>query len=58
MRSDVLPLDRRRKQWLLVTVRDRAHMNGLTLEETTDYLRHHVDLAGRADRNGPKTPPT
>jgi type II secretory pathway predicted ATPase ExeA len=27
----------------------RYHMNGMTLEETTGYLRHHLALAGRTD---------
>ncbi len=27
----------------------RYHMPGMTLEETTDYLRHHLHLAGRSD---------
>ena len=27
----------------------RYHMNGMTLEETTGYLRHHLTLAGRSD---------
>jgi type II secretory pathway predicted ATPase ExeA len=27
----------------------RYHMNGMTPEETTDYLRHHLALAGRTD---------
>ena len=27
----------------------RYHMNGMTLEETTSYLRHHLALAGRSD---------
>ena len=27
----------------------RYHMNGMTLEETTGYLRHHLALAGRSD---------
>jgi type II secretory pathway predicted ATPase ExeA len=27
----------------------RYHMPGMSLEETTSYLRHHLHLAGRAD---------
>ncbi len=27
----------------------RYHMPGMTLEETSDYLRHHLALAGRSD---------
>ena len=27
----------------------RYHMPGMTLEETADYLRHHLALAGRSD---------
>jgi type II secretory pathway predicted ATPase ExeA len=27
----------------------RYHMPGMSLEETTDYLRHHLALAGRSD---------
>jgi type II secretory pathway predicted ATPase ExeA len=27
----------------------RYHMNGMTPEETTSYLRHHITLAGRSD---------
>jgi type II secretory pathway predicted ATPase ExeA len=27
----------------------RYHMPGMTLQETTDYLRHHLALAGRSD---------
>jgi type II secretory pathway predicted ATPase ExeA len=27
----------------------RYHMPGMTLEETTSYLRHHLHLAGRSD---------
>ncbi len=27
----------------------RYHMPGMTLEETADYLRHHLQLAGRSD---------
>ena len=27
----------------------RYHLSGMTAEETTDYLRHHLALAGRTD---------
>src|ERR1019366_7453650 len=27
----------------------RYHMNGMTLEETSSYLRHHLALSGRSD---------
>lgn len=27
----------------------RYHMSGMTIEETADYLRHHLGLAGRSD---------
>ena len=27
----------------------RCHMDGMTAEETTSYLRHHLQLAGRSD---------
>ncbi|SDM12587.1 hypothetical protein SAMN05421869_136102 [Nonomuraea jiangxiensis] len=27
----------------------RYHMNGMTGQETVDYLRHHLALAGRTD---------
>jgi hypothetical protein len=35
----------------------RYHMPGMTLEETADYLRHHLALAGRSDTCSPTTPP-